>query len=70
MCILNTGISIDKYRYLYFLLLHISLIEMQISVTEKEISLIEMQICIFEIQIAFFPVIIDTSISIRDLHFN
>ena len=38
-CISNTDIFLNKYRYLYFLELQISLIEMQISVIQKEIYL-------------------------------
>ena len=42
ICISNTDISFNKYRYLYFLELQISLIEMKISVIEIEIYLTEM----------------------------
>ena len=44
ICISNTDISFNKYRYMEFLELQISLIEMQIPVIEIKIYLTKIQI--------------------------
>ena len=69
ICISKTDISFNKYRYLYFLELQISLIEMQISVNDIEINLSELRILVLEIQTfsSSFDHNIDICISVRDI---